>query len=101
MLTVRVTTWPAFRSPLPPPSIPGPEVTTDVAVGVVVSICSVPAGLVTAPFGTIHFGSEMERDPAAVLSAITLPPDDPPFEASITSLEGGGPARICGYAEDP
>src|SRR5258705_11123468 len=100
-LTVRVTRWPAFRSPLPLPSIPAPELTTDVTVGAVVSICSVPAGLVTAPVGTIQFGSETKRDAAAVLSVNCLPPNDPSGMASMTSLVGAGPARICGGVDDP
>src|ERR1700737_3733152 len=47
-LTVNVTTLPAARSPVPA-VIPVPDVATDDTEGVVVSICSVPAGLVTAP----------------------------------------------------
>ena len=46
--TVSVTTLPAPRSP-DPAVIPVPEATTDDTVGAVVSICSVPDGLVTAP----------------------------------------------------
>ncbi len=47
-LIVNVTTLPAARSPAPD-VIPVPEATTEDTEGVVVSICSVPAGLVTAP----------------------------------------------------
>ena len=47
-LTVSVTTLPAARSPAPA-VMPVPDATTDDTVGAVVSICSVPAGLVTAP----------------------------------------------------
>ena len=46
--TVSVTTLPAPRSP-EPAVIPVPEATTEDTVGAVVSICSVPEGLVTAP----------------------------------------------------
>ena len=48
MVSVNVTTLPASRSPVPL-LIPAPDATTDATVGAVVSICSVPAGLVTAP----------------------------------------------------
>ena len=47
-LTVSVTTLPVVRSPAPE-LMPVPDATTDDTVGVVVSICRVPAGLVTAP----------------------------------------------------
>ena len=46
--SVSVTTLPAARLPLPD-VMPVPEATTDDTVGAVVSICSVPDGLVTAP----------------------------------------------------
>ena len=48
MFSVSVTTLPALRSPLPP-VMPLPEAASDDTVGAVVSICSVPAGLVSAP----------------------------------------------------
>ena len=43
-LTVSVTAWPAFRSPLPP-VIPVPELAIEEIAVAVVLICSVPAGL--------------------------------------------------------
>ena len=46
--SVSVTILPALRSPAPE-LMPVPDATTDDTVGVVVSICRVPAGLVTAP----------------------------------------------------
>ena len=48
MLTVSVTTLPTPRSPAPA-VMPVPDATTEDTDGVLVSICSVPAGLVTAP----------------------------------------------------
>ncbi len=48
MATVKVTTPPVVRSP-EPAVMPVPDVVTDDTAGVVVSICSVPAGLVTVP----------------------------------------------------
>jgi len=56
------------------PSIPAPEFTIDVTVGAVVSICSVPAGLVTAPVGTIQFGSETKEMQRPVLSVNCFAP---------------------------
>src|SRR5262249_58866956 len=46
--TVSVTTLPTPSVPLPE-VIPAPEATTEDTVGPVLSICSVPDGLVTAP----------------------------------------------------
>ena len=58
--TVRVTTLPTPMSP-EPAVMPVPEATTDDTEGVVVSICSVPAGLVTAP-GEVSRGAGAVRD---------------------------------------
>src|SRR5439155_1690293 len=48
MLTVSVTTWPAFKIGRAS-CRERVDVVTELTVGDVVSICSVPAGLVTAP----------------------------------------------------
>src|SRR5438876_1229621 len=49
MLTVRVTTWPAWRSPLPLPSIPCQELVADVNADSFPTRRSSDLGLVTAP----------------------------------------------------
>src|SRR4029077_13499454 len=100
IFTVSVTTWPAFKSPLPLPSMPGPEITTDATAGAVVSACNVPAGLVAAPEKTIALAHDVERNGATVLSAAGLLVSGPTVITS-TNLVGDGPGVICGYAEDP
>ena len=99
IFTVSVTTWPAFKFPLPLPSMPGPEIITDATAGAVASICNAPAGLGAAPEGTIQLAADVERDKAAVLSANSLLVSGPMVVTS-TNLVGDGPGVICGYAED-
>src|ERR1700752_4629689 len=99
MLTVSVMTWPAFKFPLPLPSMPEPEVTTDVTVGTVVLICGVPARLVTAPEKALQLTSVVKADPAtASTNGLVV---SAPATITSTILAGCGPAGICGYPDDP
>src|SRR5437667_14940 len=99
MVTVSVTTWPALRSPLPPPSMPAPETATEVTAGAVVSICSVPAGSVTAPERLASLLSQPgpeKDDPSVVVSDFGLATENPP---TVASMVGSAPATIGGDAD--
>src|SRR5262245_17504806 len=95
MLSVRVTTWPAFRSPLPVPSMPLPDVPTVGTVGAVVSGVDAAAGTTIIWF-------------ASALGASTLTPWTPAPKTGelrliglVVELEGSGCARIRGSVDDP
>ena len=80
--------------------MPEPEVTTDVTTGAVVSICSVPAELITAPERKIELDSKGKSGPATRLSETGLLVSCPVIIAFAISV-GDGNAGICGYADDP
>ena len=70
ILTVSRTSSPAFSEPAPL-LIPLPEATTDVTVGVVVSITSVPVGFAIAPEVTRALPSASRSVAPPVLNPIT------------------------------
>src|SRR5438045_4299958 len=69
-LTVRVTTWPVPRSPLPL-VIPGPEVTIEATVGATVSICRVRTRLKFGPLGR----SDVLSSPSFTVAQLRLNED--------------------------
>src|SRR5215510_10107862 len=96
MVTVSVTTWPAFRSPLPAPSMPLPDAATDGTVGAMVSITGGAAPRTRKTIGWF----------ANALGASTLVPWKMVPKAGvptglIVGLEGSGAARIPGSVDDP
>ena len=68
--------------------------------GAVVSICGVAAGVVTAVENPIRLESGKTENSAAALSGTSLLVTGPAATASTIALAGGGPAGVCGYADD-
>src|SRR6476659_4192133 len=98
MFSVSVTTWPAFRSPLPLPSIPLPEAATEGTVGAIVS--GVGAGAVG---GTGSGPTCFAVKAPAPLSWTANVGTGAMLVATVGTVEFSGPgaARICGPVDDP